>query len=117
MVTSFTTALNDIEYLESQAWSCIFVDEAHRLKNSKSQTRIAFSRFTCVVRFGLTVSFMVVIVPKIPPSLSLLFFSGDRNPKQLCGTMEHIRLVKSGSPGFFEAVGQIGSPTTDPRTR
>ncbi|GJJ09268.1 hypothetical protein Clacol_003490 [Clathrus columnatus] len=54
LVTSFTTALNDIEYLEAQAWSCIFVDEAHRLKNSKSQTRIAFDRFSCTVRFGLT---------------------------------------------------------------
>lgn len=54
VVTSFTTALADIEHLASQAWSCIFVDEAHRLKNHKSQTTMAFNRFTCEVRFGLT---------------------------------------------------------------
>jgi hypothetical protein len=54
-VTSFGTALKDIDLLESKAWSCVFVDEAHRVKNANSQTRIAFSRFDCLVRFGLTV--------------------------------------------------------------
>ncbi|KAF8519338.1 RAD26-like SNF2 family DNA-dependent ATPase [Hysterangium stoloniferum] len=54
VVTSFATALKDIDLLESKAWSCVFVDEAHRVKNANSQTRIAFSRFDCLVRFGLT---------------------------------------------------------------
>ena len=32
----------------------IFVDEAHKLKNPKSKITIAFNRFSCKVRFGLT---------------------------------------------------------------
>lgn len=35
-------------------FSCIFVDEAHRVKNPTSQTTIAFHKFACKTRFGLT---------------------------------------------------------------
>lgn len=55
-------ALKEIDKFESMAWSCIFVDEAHRLKNSNSQTTIAFNRFNCLLRFGLTVCLLVHLV-------------------------------------------------------
>lgn len=54
VVMSFETARNDIALLDDLPWSCIIVDEVHRLKNPRSGTALAYDQFTCNVRFGLT---------------------------------------------------------------
>ncbi|KAH9929468.1 P-loop containing nucleoside triphosphate hydrolase protein [Fomitopsis serialis] len=54
LLTSFETARNDIALLDDLAWSCIIVDEVHRLKNPRSGTALAYDQFACTVRFGLT---------------------------------------------------------------
>lgn len=54
VISSFDTARGDIDLLSDLPWSVIFVDEAHKLKNSKSKITVAFNTFKCQVRFGLT---------------------------------------------------------------
>ena len=54
VVTSFDLARKDISLLDDLAWSCIIVDEVHRVKNPKSKLTDAFNEFRCHVRFGLT---------------------------------------------------------------
>ncbi|KZT66740.1 hypothetical protein DAEQUDRAFT_767713 [Daedalea quercina L-15889] len=54
LVTSFETARNDIALLDDLPWSCIIVDEVHRLRNPRSGTALAYDQFACTVRFGLT---------------------------------------------------------------
>lgn len=54
VVTSFDLALRDIQELQDQAWSCIIIDEVHRVKNEKSSTTQAFHTFPQRGRFGLT---------------------------------------------------------------
>lgn len=54
VVTSLDIARRDIDVLEDLPWSCIFVDEVHNVKNPKSQSALAFNRFDCQHRFGLT---------------------------------------------------------------
>jgi DNA excision repair protein ERCC-6-like 2 len=45
VVTSFDMARRNIHELSDLAWSVVIVDEAHRLKNPKSQSTLAFSSF------------------------------------------------------------------------
>ncbi|KAG8970385.1 hypothetical protein FRC05_000631 [Tulasnella sp. 425] len=54
LLTSHETARDNINLLDSLSLSCIFVDEAHKIKNSLSQTTQAYNLFKCEVRFGLT---------------------------------------------------------------
>ncbi|KAF5381928.1 hypothetical protein D9757_007567 [Collybiopsis confluens] len=54
VLTSFEIATRDIAVLDTLAWSCIFVDEVHRVKNMGSKTSAAFHTFQCQRRFGLT---------------------------------------------------------------
>ena len=54
VITSFDLARGDIDLIDSLAWSVIIIDEAHRVKNPRSKLTIAFDRFTCNCRFGLT---------------------------------------------------------------
>ncbi|KAI0717768.1 P-loop containing nucleoside triphosphate hydrolase protein [Cerioporus squamosus] len=54
LVTSFDVARGDIDLIDELPWSCIFIDEVHRVKNPKSKLAAAFSRFTCPCRFGLS---------------------------------------------------------------
>ncbi|KAG8908777.1 hypothetical protein FRB99_003015 [Tulasnella sp. 403] len=54
LLASHETVRDNIAELESLSLSCIFVDEAHKIKNDKSQTAQAYNRFDCQVRFGLT---------------------------------------------------------------
>lgn len=54
VVTSFETARSDINLIDDLAWSCIIIDEAHRLKNPRSKSSLAYSQFQCSVRFGLS---------------------------------------------------------------
>lgn len=54
VVTSFEVARMDIDLIDELPWSCIFIDEVHRVKNPRSKLATAFSRFTCACRFGLS---------------------------------------------------------------
>ncbi|KAF9264581.1 hypothetical protein L218DRAFT_230270 [Marasmius fiardii PR-910] len=54
VLTTFDIARGDIDLLDTLPWSCIFVDEVHRLKNPSSKLAQAYHRFECVRRFGLT---------------------------------------------------------------
>jgi DNA excision repair protein ERCC-6-like 2 len=53
-LTSFDIARRDIALLDDLAWSVIFIDEVHRLKNDKSKLAQAYEQFQCENRFGLT---------------------------------------------------------------
>ncbi|PPQ75889.1 hypothetical protein CVT26_000154 [Gymnopilus dilepis] len=54
VITSFDLARRDIDLLDNLPWSCIIVDEVHRVKNTSSQITQAYHQFTCHRRFGLT---------------------------------------------------------------
>ncbi|KAF7345108.1 DNA excision repair protein ERCC-6-like 2 [Mycena venus] len=54
VLTSIDLARRDIAALQDLAWSCIFVDEVHTVKNPKSKTSVAYNEFACIRRFGLT---------------------------------------------------------------
>jgi SNF2 family DNA or RNA helicase len=54
VLTTFEVARRDIALLDDLAWSTVFIDEAHRVKNPKSKITVAFNQFTCLRRFGLT---------------------------------------------------------------
>ena len=65
-MTSFDLARRDIDLLVTQAWSIVIVDEAHRVKNPKSKLTIAFNRFDCQCRFGLTGTGTLHFAPMLP---------------------------------------------------
>lgn len=54
VLTSFDVARREINLLDDLPWSCIIVDEVHRVKNPRSKLTEAFSQFACNIRFGLT---------------------------------------------------------------
>ncbi|KAI8972582.1 P-loop containing nucleoside triphosphate hydrolase protein [Trametes punicea] len=54
LITSFDVARIDIDLIDELPWSCVFIDEVHRVKNPRSKLTDAFSRFTCSRRFGLS---------------------------------------------------------------
>jgi SNF2 family DNA or RNA helicase len=54
VLTTFDLARRDIAQLDDLAWSAVFVDEAHRVKNPKSKITLAYNQFACLCRFGLT---------------------------------------------------------------
>ncbi|KAH9948482.1 P-loop containing nucleoside triphosphate hydrolase protein [Amylocystis lapponica] len=54
VLTSFDVARRDISLLDDLAWSCVIVDEVHRVKNPRSKLTAAFGQFECPIRFGLT---------------------------------------------------------------
>jgi SNF2 family DNA or RNA helicase len=54
LVTSHETASLSIEQLRDLDFSCVLIDEAHKLKNPASQMTQAMQTFLCKVRFALT---------------------------------------------------------------
>uniref|UniRef100_A0A8H7XTQ6 Helicase ATP-binding domain-containing protein n=1 Tax=Psilocybe cubensis TaxID=181762 RepID=A0A8H7XTQ6_PSICU len=54
LVTSFEIASRDIEELYDLAFTCIIIDEAHRLKDKNTQLSTSCSRFLTPLRYGLT---------------------------------------------------------------
>jgi hypothetical protein len=54
IVCGMDAARNHIGELAHLDFSCIFIDEVHRVKNPLSQTSINFQTFACKRRFGLT---------------------------------------------------------------
>ncbi|KAK0463087.1 RAD26-like SNF2 family DNA-dependent ATPase [Desarmillaria tabescens] len=54
VITSFDLARRDIDAIDTLAWTCLFVDEVHRVKNITSKVTQAYHQFTTQRRFGLT---------------------------------------------------------------
>ncbi|SPO22736.1 related to RAD26 - DNA repair and recombination protein [Ustilago trichophora] len=54
LITSHETASLAIEQLRDLDLSCVFIDEAHKLKNPNSQMTQAMQTFRCKARFALT---------------------------------------------------------------
>ncbi|KAF5329238.1 hypothetical protein D9619_009039 [Psilocybe cf. subviscida] len=54
VLTSFDSARSDIDLLDDLPWSCIIIDEVHRVKKSNSKSTVAYHQFACTRRFGLT---------------------------------------------------------------
>lgn len=54
VVTTFDLARRDIDILDDLPWSCVIVDEVHRVKNESAKITLAYHQFTCLRRFGLT---------------------------------------------------------------
>ncbi|KAF8637119.1 hypothetical protein AX17_003023 [Amanita inopinata Kibby_2008] len=54
VLTTFDIARKDIDVLDSLPWSCIIVDEVHRVKNETAKITKAYHQFRCLRRFGLT---------------------------------------------------------------
>ncbi|KAF8622607.1 hypothetical protein AX15_006865 [Amanita polypyramis BW_CC] len=54
VLTTFDIARKDIDILDNLSWSCIFVDEVHRVKNEAAKITKAYHQFRCCRRFGLT---------------------------------------------------------------
>lgn len=56
VLASYDLVRAKIDEFDDLAWSVVFLDEAHKIKNHKSGITKAFNKFNCHVRFGLTVS-------------------------------------------------------------
>lgn len=54
VITGFDTARNHIDRLSHLDFSCVIIDEVHRVKNPRSKTTEAYQTFLCKRRFGLT---------------------------------------------------------------
>lgn len=54
VLTTFDLARRDIALLEDLPFSCVIVDEVHRVKNEAAKITVAFHQFNCPRRFGLT---------------------------------------------------------------
>ncbi|KAG5638942.1 hypothetical protein H0H81_008442 [Sphagnurus paluster] len=54
VLTTFDLARRDIDILDNLPWTCVFVDEVHRVKNMTAKITVAYHRFQCDRRFGLT---------------------------------------------------------------
>ncbi|KAJ7160738.1 P-loop containing nucleoside triphosphate hydrolase protein [Mycena filopes] len=54
VLTTLDLGRREIEKLHALAWSCVFVDEVHIVKNPRSKTSVAYDMFLCDRRFGLT---------------------------------------------------------------
>ncbi|KAF8154005.1 P-loop containing nucleoside triphosphate hydrolase protein [Crassisporium funariophilum] len=54
VITTFDLARRDINILDDLAWSCVIVDEVHRVKNESAKITRAYNQFDCRRRFGLT---------------------------------------------------------------
>lgn len=55
VIASHDIVSKHIDNFDELAWSCIIVDEVHKLKNPRSAITQAFNRFLSKARFGLTV--------------------------------------------------------------
>lgn len=73
VVTSFEIARADIALMDFLPWSCVIVDEAHRLKNPRSKSSLAYNQFECPVRFGLSGTGMLISLVLLDTSLTPAF--------------------------------------------
>ncbi|KAK3909238.1 DNA excision repair protein ERCC-6-like 2 [Frankliniella fusca] len=54
LIVSFEAARLSIELLNTVDWTCIFVDEVHRIKDSNAKLTKALNSLRCRLRYGLT---------------------------------------------------------------
>ncbi|KAE8752601.1 hypothetical protein FOCC_FOCC000723 [Frankliniella occidentalis] len=54
LLVSHDTARLSIDYLNCVDWTCVIVDEVHRIKDSHSQLTMALQSLRCKLRYGLT---------------------------------------------------------------
>lgn len=54
VLITFELARSSIEFLNTVDWTCVMVDEVHRIKESGSQVTKALCSLKCQIRFGLT---------------------------------------------------------------
>ncbi|KAK9899632.1 hypothetical protein P389DRAFT_164661 [Cystobasidium minutum MCA 4210] len=81
VICGIDSARNHIEDLMDLDFSCIFVDEVHKVKNPSSRTSKALQLFACKVRFGLTGTAMQNRYSELHTVLDWCFPGrlGDRN--------------------------------------
>lgn len=109
VITSFDVARGDIDLLDELPWSCIFIDEVHRVKNPRSKLAIAFSRFTCPCRFGLSGTGMSPLSPLIDPVHPTE--NECSHSKRLRGIVDCAALDEPGLCGHQETVGELRRET------
>lgn len=55
VIATYDRVRREIDSFEDLALSCIFLDEAHKIKNMTAKITQEFAKFECKIRFGLTV--------------------------------------------------------------
>lgn len=85
VVTSFETARADIALIDDLAWSCIIVDEAHRLKNARSKSSLAYAQFQCPIRFGLSGTSAPISLSPCETLLLILTCQSSKTTTWKCG--------------------------------
>lgn len=55
VLASYDIVRTHMDEFDDLAWSVIFLDEAHKIKNHAASITKTYNRFQCQVRFGLTV--------------------------------------------------------------
>jgi superfamily II DNA or RNA helicase len=58
VVATYDKVRLHIDKFDSLPFSCIFLDEAHKIKNPEAKITREYNKFACQVRFGLTVRFI-----------------------------------------------------------
>lgn len=56
VLASYDLVRTHMDEFDDLAWSVIFLDEAHKIKNHAASITKTYNRFQCQVRFGLTVT-------------------------------------------------------------
>lgn len=54
VIITFELARSSIDFLNMVDWTCVLVDEVHRIKDNGSQITRALNSLHCQKRFGLT---------------------------------------------------------------
>ncbi|PCH43012.1 hypothetical protein WOLCODRAFT_144325 [Wolfiporia cocos MD-104 SS10] len=112
VLTSFETARKDISLLDDLAWSCIIVDEAHRLKNPRSGLAVAFDQHrqvTLYIRIHKTVSTTIAIQNSLSEMWTILNWT---NPGSVGTKPQWDRYVAKPL-----MLGQSKTATDDQRTK
>lgn len=113
MITSFTTARTDIALLDDLPWSCVIIDEAHRLSNAKSKGSLAYSQLACPIRFGLSGTGTLIIVV-VRGRFANASFS---DPEQIRGNVGHPELGVPRLCRLSQAMGHLRREATAQRAK
>ena len=107
VVTSFDVARGDIDLIDYLPWSCIFVDEVHRVKNPRSKLAAAFSRFTCPCRFGLSGTGACPFAYALLQGKARSYVRRHSHPEWLRRAVDGPELDEPGGRGHEKAVGEL----------
>ena len=116
VVTTFELARDDIELLRDQRWSCIIVDEVHRVKNPKSRTSKTLNMFQCPVRLGLTGTAPAGSSDCVCCALTESKCPRYCHPEQLHRVLDHARLGESRGARDLERMDEICFQASDDRS-